>query len=272
MGKFFRARRWLAAFVWQQAWSCVFAAGLFFVLAVSRHIPLFGIARYDFILLFCLLLQFALWRTRWETTDELKVIAVFHVLGFGLEQFKTHMGCWAYPGDALTKIAGVPLYSGFMYASVASYLCQAWRRFQVRLIGWPSARQTVPLAAMVYVNFFTEHVFFDLRWVLAAIILFVFRRTRAQFVVDGRVGDWPLSVCFLCIGTGVWIAENIATRLGAWQYPDQHGAWQWVHVSKISSWSLLGILTFLIVAQLKHVKAQKLVVPGSISNAASAVH
>lgn len=44
---------------------------------------------------------------------------------------------WAYPEAAWSKIAGVPLYSGFMYASVACYLCQTWRRLQVILSGWP---------------------------------------------------------------------------------------------------------------------------------------
>ena len=34
------------------------------------------------------------------------------------------------------------------------------------------------------------------------------------------------------------------------------GAWSAVHVSKWSSWSLLVIMTFTIVASLKHVKAK----------------
>ena len=39
-----------------------------------------------------------------------------------------------------------------------------------------------------------------------------------------------------------------------WRYPNQLGAWSVVHVSKWSSWSLLVIMTFTIVANLKHIK------------------
>ena len=40
------------------------------------------------------------------------------------------------------------------------------------------------------------------------------------------------------------------------RYPNQLGAWSVVHISKWSSWSLLVIMTFTIVASLKHVKAR----------------
>jgi len=63
----------------------------------------------------------------------------YHLIGLVLELFKVHMGSWSYPEEAYSKVFGVPLYSGFMYASVASYLCQAWRRLDVRLIDWPQA-------------------------------------------------------------------------------------------------------------------------------------
>ncbi|EPS7653079.1 DUF817 family protein, partial [Listeria monocytogenes] len=43
----------------------------------------------------------------------------------------------------------------------------------------------------------------------------------------------------------------------AWSYPDQLIAWRPVHVSKITSWYLLVIISIIIVAQLKFVK-QKL--------------
>lgn len=42
--------------------------------------------------------------------------------------------------------------------------------------------------------------------------------------------------------------------IGAWQYPDQQMKWTLVHLGKISSWFLLVIISFVIVAQLKHVK------------------
>ena len=68
-------------------------------------------------------------------------------------------------------------------------------------------------------------------------------------VLDGR-----LLASFLLIGFFIWLAENISTFFGTWAYPKQLGAWTRVHVGKWSSWSLLVIMTFTIVANLKHVK------------------
>jgi uncharacterized membrane protein YoaT (DUF817 family) len=56
------------------------------------------------------------------------------------------------------------------------------------------------------------------------------------------------------MGLAVYAAENVATLFGAWKYPNQKAGWQWVHVSKISSWCLLIILSFLLVAFLKRLK------------------
>ena len=50
----------------------------------------------------------------------------------------------------------------------------------------------------------------------------------------------------------IWLAENISTFFGIWRYPNQLGAWSAVHVGKWSSWSLLVVMTFTIVANLKH--------------------
>jgi len=59
------------------------------------------------------------------------------------------------------------------------------------------------------------------------------------------------------IGFFIWIAENIATFFSAWRYPNQSDTWRLVHVGKISSWLLLVIVSFLIVAALKQVKEQR---------------
>jgi uncharacterized membrane protein YoaT (DUF817 family) len=189
-----------------------------------------------------------------ETKDEIKVICVFHLIGFALEVFKTRMGSWAYPEDAYTKAAGVPLYSGFMYASVASYVCQAWRNFNLEVFGWPGVRWAAPFAAIVYGNFFSHHWLPDLRWMLVCAVFVVFRRTVVQYRVAGRAYAMPLVLSFGLIGLFVWGAENIATYYGAWQYPNQKNGWHLVHTSKITSWFLLVIITVVIVAQLKRVK------------------
>lgn len=65
----------------------------------------------------------------------------------------------------------------------------------------------------------------------------------------------PLLLSFMLIGFFIWLAENISTFYGLWQYPNQFGAWATVHIGKWSSWSLMVIMTFTMVANLKHIKA-----------------
>lgn len=246
--------RQLFRFGMEQALSCVFPVVIFASLAFTKLIPLPLLPRYDWMLVICLLMQWWMVRSGLETRDELKVITVFHLIGLALELFKVHMGSWSYPEDGYFKIYGVPLYSGFMYASVASYLCQAWRRFDVGLVNWPPFYVVVPLAAAIYLNFFTHHYWIDVRWWLSALVLIVFWRSRATYVVSGTRYRMPLSLSFVLIGFFIWVAENIATFFGAWKYPNQTEAWSLVHLGKVSSWLLLVIVSFLIVATLKRVK------------------
>lgn len=245
----------LLVFGCQQALSCLFPVLIFLTLAVSKLVHIPHLYRYDFILIVCLLIQAVMYFTGLETKDEVKVICVFHLIGLALEIFKVHMGSWSYPEPGISKILDVPLYSGFMYASVASYLIQAWRRLHIRLHSWPSASVTVPLGAAIYMNFFTHHLVYDVRWLLTIILFVVFYRTWVEYRVDGVTSRMPLTLSFLLIGFFIWLAENIATFFGAWQYPDQKDSWSLVHIGKISSWFLLVIISFIIVAQLKHVKA-----------------
>ncbi|MDQ0861081.1 hypothetical protein QFZ72_004560 [Bacillus sp. V2I10] len=80
----------------------------------------------------------------------MKVIFVFHIIGLALELYKVRMGSWAYPEEGIRKVFGVPLYSGFMYASVASYMCQAWRRMDLRISSCPASWIVVILGAAIY--------------------------------------------------------------------------------------------------------------------------
>jgi uncharacterized membrane protein YoaT (DUF817 family) len=236
-----------------QARSCVFAGAFFGVLLISRYVHLPGVPRPDFILLAALVLQAALLLGRVETLAEAAVLAVFHVLGLCLELFKTQpgIGAWSYPELGHFYVGTVPLYSGFMYAAVASYMCQAWRVLQLRFTHYPPRWLAVPLALGIYANFFTHHWLPDVRWFLAAAVLLVFVRTRVHFTVT-RERSMPLALGYALVGFFVWIAENISTFLGAWVYPHQKDGWAVVSTSKISSWALLVILSAVIVAELKH--------------------
>lgn len=259
-GRFREAMLDLVAFGWKEAWSCIFAGSFFMTLFLSKYLPLGPLPRYDFILLVALALQAMMLLSRLETLDEFKTLMVFHLLGFALEVFKTHpaIGSWSYPEPAYSKVFGVPLYSGFMYAAVASYMIQAWRRVDLKLVGHPPLWQTAPLGAAIYLNFFTHHVMVDLRWVLIAVLVVIYGRTWVYFRPRWRYRRLPMPLAFLLIGFFVWLAENMATFLGAWQYPDQVDLWRRVHWGKITSWSLLAVVTFILVAELKHFKATRL--------------
>jgi uncharacterized membrane protein YoaT (DUF817 family) len=182
---------------------------------------------------------------------------VFHLIGLAMEAYKTSIGSWSYPESAYTKVGMVPLYSGFMYASVASYMCQAWRRHELELRRMPKNTIMVALAGSIYVNFFTNHYFADLRWLLFACVLLVFARTKVEFTVSEQRLWMPMPVAFVLIGFFVWVAENIGTYFAGWQYPHQAGGWSLVHFEKISSWTLLVIVSFVLVASLKNVKSSR---------------
>ncbi|PZD95902.1 DUF817 domain-containing protein [Paenibacillus sambharensis] len=247
----------LLHFGYHQAMSCLFPVAIFGTLALSSVIELPFMHRYDAILLILLAVQYLMVRSGLETLDELKVICVFHVIGLLLEIYKVGMGSWSYPEPGLTKLFGVPLYSGFMYASVASYMCQVWRRLRMDMTGWPGLAAAGLLGGAIYLNFFTHHYIPDFRWWLTALVLIVFWKTWIIYRVRSSTYRMPLTLAFVIVGFFIWLAENIATFFNAWKYPDQHQAWQLVSFSKISSWFLLVIISVIIVAQLKHVKADR---------------
>ena len=182
---------------------------------------------------------------------------MFHVVGFALEAFKTSgaIQSWAYPDFAYTKLLGVPLFSGFMYAAVGSYIIQAWRILDVRIIHHPPYWMATLVALAIYLNFFTHHYIGDYRWYIAALAIGLYARTTVIFRPYDRDRKMPMLLAFVLIGFFIWLAENISTLFSVWQYPDQLGAWSTVHIGKWSSWTLLIIMTFTIVASLKYVRA-----------------
>ncbi|MEQ1933114.1 MAG: DUF817 domain-containing protein, partial [Fimbriimonadaceae bacterium] len=211
------------------------------------------IPRYDALLVLCLLAQVVLIWTKLETISELKMICAFHLAGLALELFKVHHGSWTYPGSAYSKIAGVPLFSGFMYASIASYMIQAWRRFDLRFTGFPRWSAVTAVGLGIYANFFLGRYLGDQRVWIAPLVLVVFCRSWAHFrpESDGPVRRMPMVVAFVLIGFFVWIAEHICTYLQLWQYPNQVIGWQPVTLSKLGSWCLLVIVSFFLVAATK---------------------
>lgn len=240
----------------KQAQSAIFAGSFFLLLFISNYIPLFGLARYDFIFLAAIAIQVVLYFTKLETKDEVKVIFLFHIIGLVLELYKTSpgIGSWSYPEDGFFKIATVPLYSGFMYAAIGSYISQAWKIFKLELTNYKHYLLSVFLCLLIYINFFTNHYIYDIRIFLIIFVFAFFWKTRVYFTVTDIRRWLPMNLAFLLIAFFIWIAENISTYLGAWQYPNQVHAWNVVSTSKITSWFLMVIISFILIAYLKHFK------------------
>jgi uncharacterized membrane protein YoaT (DUF817 family) len=241
----------------KEARACLFAGLFFGSLFLSGHVAVPGLPRYDLLLLVAISIQAWLLRHGFETWDEFKTIMVFHAVGFALEVFKTSAGvkAWAYPEFAYTKMFGVPLFSGFMYSAVGSYVIQAWRLFDLRIKCHPPHWMAGLLAGLIYLNFFTHHWLPDFRWYLAAAALGLHANAIVVYRPLDRDRRMPLLLAWVLIGFFLWLAENIGTFFHAWQYPNQIGAWAQVSAHKWGAWSLLVMMTFYIVTWLKHVKA-----------------
>lgn len=246
-------------FTLKQARACIFAGSFFVLLFLSNYLPLGPIYRYDFLFISSILIQVILYWTKIETKDEIKTIALFHILGLCLELYKTQpwVGSWSYPEPSIFRISTVPLFSGFMYAAIGSYISQSWRIMKLNLTGPVPYFASAVLSALIYLNFFTNHFVQDIRWILIFGVFYIYRKTWVAFTVTDKKRRMPLSLSFLLIAFFIWIAENISTYLGAWKYPDQHIAWSIVSLHKISSWFLLVIISVILIANLKHAKQNR---------------
>lgn len=211
-----------------------------------------ALARYDFLTLAALGIQVAMLAIRLETLDEAKVILAFHLVGTAMELFKTSHGSWQYPEPGLLRIGGVPLFSGFMYAAVGSYIARVWRIFDFRFSRYPDSWATILLALAIYGNFFAHHWLPDARIVLFAALGVLFWRTQVWFRVWRENRAMPLLLGFGLVALFIWFAENLSTFSRAWIYPSQRDGWTLVHPGKLGAWYLLMYISFVLVAAVNH--------------------
>lgn len=257
-----QARSWATGSPWRsalfefvmfgikQAWACLYGGAMLALLILTM---LFWpkedavLSRFDFLFLAAIALQVLLVALKLERLEEVKVIAIFHVVGTIMELFKTHMGSWTYPGDAFFKIGGVPLFTGFMYACVGSYIARITRLMDLRFSHYPPIWTTWVLAIGAYVNFFTHHFGPDIRVGLYLLSILIFARTRVYFTPDQKARWMPMLIGFLLVSLFIWFAENIGTFTNTWIYPHQKGGWHMVPFSKMGAWYLLMLLSFVLV-------------------------
>lgn len=240
----------LLRFGLKQAWACLFG-GLMLALLLGTHFlyprgaPL---ARYDFLTIAAMAIQIAMLGFKLETWEEARVIAIFHAVGTVMEIFKTAVGSWVYPEPSLIRIAGVPLFTGFMYAAVGSYIARAWRLLDFRFTHHPPVWALLALALAIYVNFFTHHYVADMRLALFAASAFLLGRCWIHYRVWHRDRSMPLLLGLVLVAVFIWFAENVGTFASAWVYPSQKSGWHMVPLSKLGAWYLLMLISYALVA------------------------
>ncbi len=235
-------------FVLKQAWACLFGILFLVALIISSAIwqNNWALQRYDALFIFAITTQILFITLKLESLNEAKVIILFHIVGTIMEVFKLKMGSWSYPEPGLIKIADVPLFSGFMYACVGSYMARVIRIFDMRFAPYPRFWITVILATTIYENFFTHHYIYDIRNLLFFATIIVFWRTRIWFYIGHKPRWMPLPVAAFLSAFFLWVAENVGTMTGTWIY---HGQIRWdlVNFGKFGSWYLLLYISFLLV-------------------------
>lgn len=235
----------LVMFILKQAWACLFG-GLFLIAIIATRLiwgPDWPMARYDALFAFAVTTQVLMLVFRLETTAEAKVIILFHLTGTAMELFKVHVGSWSYPETAVFKIGGVPLFSGFMYAAIGSYIARVIRVFDMRFAPAPPYWCLAALAGLIYLNFFSHHFFPDIRIALFVASIMLFGRTRVWFHIGDRARWMPLPLAAFLTALAVFVAENVGTVTQTWTYAGQ-AQFDIVPWGKLGSWYLLLFVSF----------------------------
>ncbi|MDZ4364716.1 DUF817 domain-containing protein [Brevundimonas sp.] len=234
----------------KQGWACLFG-GAMLALILATHFFWPGdapVSRYDFLVVAAIAIQAAMLALKLESWEEARVIFLFHIAGTVMELFKTAHGSWVYPEDSLLRIGAVPLFTGFMYAAVGSYIARVQRIFSIGVSHYPPLWTTWVLAAAIYVNFFAHHWLPDVRLGLFAATVLLFGRGWFYFTADRTRRAMPLLLGYGLVALFIWFAENLGTFARAWTYPDQSGGWEPVSLHKLGAWFLLMIISVVLVS------------------------
>lgn len=229
-----------------------FGAYLLAIFLLTEIVTVPFVSRYDFIFLAAVAFQICALLFRFERPREFFVIILFHLLATGMELFKTHpsIGSWTYPGvgEAFFVLGTVPLFTGFLYSAIGSYISRAFAFLNLSYERFPAYYHLWILSALIYVNFFTHHFFYDIRYFIFAYVLVIFFKTGVRFQVYRKRRAMPFLLTALLTAFFVWIAENVGTFTQIWLYPSQLEYWHLVSFNKVGSWFLLLILSFALVS------------------------
>lgn len=218
------------------------------MLIVGFYFTLNSNFRYDILFVYAIVLQVIFYKTKFETKRDILIIAIFHLVGLTMEIVEVSInGSWVYDSTGIFYIFSVPLFTGFMYASVGSYISKSYSLLKLNPINMPKNSVLIIISILIYINFIINNHFFDFRGFIYLILIITCWQAKIEFTIINRVRRINFLVAFFLIGCGIWIAENIATFLDIWSYPNQVNTWELVHFSKVSSWMLLSIVSFVII-------------------------
>ncbi|CAN5417877.1 DUF817 domain-containing protein [soil metagenome] len=254
LGRFPQSRLWpgfveFLVFGAKQAWACLFGALLLGALLAAHFLYPDGaaLARNDLLTIVAIGLQVIMLAARLETFGELRVILLFHVVGTVMELFKTDVGSWIYASEGVLRVGAVPLFTGFMYGAVGSYMVRVFRLFELRFDRYPRRWITAIVAGAIYLNFFSHHFIVDLRPALFAAIVVIYWPTMLEARVFRMRLRLPILVAFVLVAFFLWVAENIGTGTATWVYPSQANGWHVVTLAKLGSWFLLMMISVVLV-------------------------
>ena len=142
----------------------------------------------------------------------------------------------------------VPLFAGFMYAAVGSFIARIWRLFYFGFTRHPPLPAIGLLSIAIYANFFAHHYMADMRYLLFVAAGLLFGRTWLYFKVWRVHRRMPLLLACFLTAFFLWVAENIGTMTKVWLYPHQLAGWSPVSIAKLGSWFLTLIISYTLVA------------------------
>ncbi len=246
----------LFIFIKKQASASLFGGLMLFALIASKYISVPGIYRYDLLFIFAIVVQIVLIVTKLESKREVLAIIVFHLCAMGMEIFKTSpmVGSWTYPEPAIFAIATVPLFTGFLYSSVGSYMTRAWRINRFRFTNMPDTLSLALVGLLIYVNFFTNHFVYDVRWGIFGLLIIMFWKAKLRATITNKEYTFHPLFTNALLALFVWFAEQIGTFARAWVYPHQVAGWSPVSFHMFTSWYMLLIFSFILISLIMGIK------------------
>ncbi|HYC34149.1 MAG TPA: DUF817 family protein [Candidatus Paceibacterota bacterium] len=242
----------LMIFAYKQAQCAIFGGLILFFLILTKYVSVPFLHRYDFLFIIAILIQIALVFFKLEEKKEVFVIAVFHIFAMIMEVFKTSpaVGSWSYPEPAIASIYSVPLFTGFMYSAIGSYIARSWRINKFRFQNMPRRSILMLIGLAIYVNFFTNHFTYDVRYELFALLIIIFWKTKIHVELTRKTYVFHPLITNALLALFVWLSEQIGTFARAWVYPNQAEVWRPVSFHMYTSWYMLLIFSFVIISVL----------------------